>query len=178
MSTAAAPARSRLPRISDAAVARARLRLVAPVRPESPLVPFVVLVGMLLALGVAGLLMLNTTMQQDSFAASRLEQQAADLTAKRQSLQIDLQRLRDPQNLAIRAKRLGMVVPANPSFVRIGDGRVLGDPQPAVPDQAMRINPFPAVKPKILAPAPRVVKVPAGTDRPVQATTARGKKKP
>ncbi len=169
-----APA-SRVPRFADAAVTRARLSLVGPSRNESPLGPFVILLFVLMVGGVAGLLAFNTSMQQNSFKATSLEKQASALTAKQQSLQIDLADLSDPQALAVRAKALGMVLPVDPAFIRLSDGRVLGDPQPATPDAAMRINPLPAAKPKVLAPAPKVIKVhahpPRGTDRPVQSVT-------
>lgn len=166
---------TRVPRFADAALTRARLSLVGPSRSETPLAPFVVLLFVLLVGGVAGLLAFNTSMQQASFKATGLEKQASALSAQQQSLQIDLANLDDPQALAVRAKALGMVTPADPAFIRLSDGRVLGDPQPATPDGAMRINPLPAAKPKVLAPAPKVIKVhahpPRGTDRPVQSVT-------
>ena len=172
-----APERStgtRLPRFADAAVTRARLSLVGPRRSEAPLAPFVAMLFVLLVGGVAGLLAFNTSMQQAAFTATDLEQQSATLNAEQQSLQIDLARLQDPQALAARAQALGMVNPSSPAFVRLSDGRVLGDPQPAV-DAPMRINALPAAKPKALAPPPKVIKVhahpPRGTDRPVRSVT-------
>ena len=118
------------------------------------------LVVLLLAGGVAGLLAFNTSMQQNSFTATALQHQADALAAREQSLAMDLERLRDPQQLAARAKKLGMVPPTNPAFVRLSDGKVLG--QPARGHAARRrcgsTRCRPA-KPKVLAPKPRIVKV-------------------
>lgn len=159
MSTLFSQARTRIPRFADAAVERARLTVV-PSRPvDAPRAPFVVLVVLLLAGGVAGLLAFNTTMQQNAFTATALQHQADALAARQQSLAMDLERLRDPQHLAARAKKIGMVPPPNPTFVRLSDGKVLGQPVAATRLDAIRINTLPAPKPKVLAPKPRIVKI-------------------
>ncbi len=150
-------ARSRVPRIAEAAVDRARLTVVPRRAPRAPRVPFVMLVSLLLVTGVAGLLMFNTSMQQASFAATALEKQAAALSAREQSLQMDLERLRDPQRVAVEARSMGMVPPANPAFLRLADGQVLGNPTPAVPTDAVRIVDLPTAKPAELLPRPVIV---------------------
>lgn len=140
-------------------MARATLAVVPPhLRPRTR-TPFVVLVLVLLGTGVAGLLLFNTRMQQASFELSRVEARAATLEAREQTLQLELDRLRDPQRVARAARSLGMVPPPAPAFIRLSDGRVLGDPRPASADDAMRINPPAAAKPRALAPEPRVVEV-------------------
>ena len=85
----------------------------------------------MLAAGVVGLLMFNTHMQQASFKATALQEQVNELTAEEQALDMELDGLRDPQRLAASAKELGMVPPPQPAFVRLSDGRVLGNPTPA-----------------------------------------------
>ena len=66
MSTPLPHSRVRVQRIAEAAVERARLTVVPRVRrSRSPRVPFVTLVSLLLLGGVVGLLMFNTTMQQN-----------------------------------------------------------------------------------------------------------------
>src|SRR5680860_1098798 len=102
-------ARNRIPRIAEAAVERARLTVVPRRVQKAPKVPFVSLVSLLLVAGVVGLLLFNTSMQQASFTATSLEQQASVLDAKEQSLQMELDMLRDPQKVAARAKNQGMV---------------------------------------------------------------------
>ncbi len=157
-------ARQRVPRFAEAAVERARLTVVPPRRPigrtQAARTPFAVLVIALLAVGVVGLLMFNTNMQQASFKVTALQEKVDTLTAQEQSLTMELDSLRDPQHLAVAAKKLGMVAPAEPAFVRLSDGRVLGNPTPATPDDAVRINPLPKQKPASLKRRTVVVRVP------------------
>ena len=183
MSTLFSQARTRIPRFADAAVERARLTVVPSRRVDAPRAPFVMLVVFLLAGGVAGLLAFNTTMQQNAFTATALQHRADALAARQQSLAMDLERLRDPQQLAARAKKIGMVPPPNPAFVRLSDGKVLGQPVAATALDAIRINTLPAAKPKVLAPKPRIVKVvvprtsatkKSAQDRSVATDRARG----
>jgi hypothetical protein len=160
MSTLMDQARNRVPRFAEAAVERARLTVVP--RPmgrsrRAARVPFVTLVSLLLVGGVAGLLFFNTSMQQVSFTATSLEQQAQVLDAQRQSLQMRLDTLRDPQRVALQAKRMGMVPPASPAFIRLGTGRVLGDALPASSQDSFRVTPLPTKKPKHLAPRPVII---------------------
>jgi outer membrane murein-binding lipoprotein Lpp len=174
MSTLISQARTRIPRFADAAVERARLTVVPSRVARAPRAPFVVLVVLLLAGGVAGLLAFNTSMQQASFTATALEQRASALAAEQQSLSMDLEQLRDPQQLAKSAKALGMVPPSTPAFVRLSDGRVLGQPMAATPLNAMRINPLPFAKPKVLAPTPKIVKVEVPLKTPNTAASSTG----
>ena len=153
MSASKSAARARVPRFAEAAVERARLTVVPPRRlgrTQAARTPFAVLVLAMLAAGVVGLLMFNTHMQQSSFKATALQDQVNVLTAKEQSLNLELDELRDPQRLAASAKALGMVAPARPAFVRLSDGRVLGEPAPATVGDAVRINPLPAPKPEAI----------------------------
>lgn len=142
---------------------RTPLTVVPRRRQRAPKVPFVVLVTALLVGGVTGLLLFNTHMQQGSFVAGSLEERAAVLAGKEESLRMRLQRLRDPQHLAAEAKRLGMVPVSSPAFIRLDDGKVLGNPQVADPADALRIEPMPAAKPRSLEP--RLVIVEADTDQ-------------
>lgn len=174
MSASSAPARVRVPRAAWEAVERARLTVVPRGTRRAPRAPFAVLVGVLLAGGVVGLLMFNTHMQQVSFQATALQARADALTAQEQSLSMQLAHLRDPQVLAARAHKLGMVVPPEPAFIKLSDGKVVGDPVVATSADAVRINPFPAPKPARLHPAPLVVHVtaPAATSPQNPGNTA------
>ncbi len=153
-------ARNRVPRFAETAVERARLTVVPRVRSRAPKVPFVSLVTLLLVGGVAGLLAFNTSMQQASFTATAMEQRAAVLDAREQSLQMELEMLRDPQRVAVTARRMGMVPPSAPAFLRLEDGAVLGSPAPAVAEDAVRVVPPPTRKPADLRPAAVVVELP------------------
>ena len=84
--------------LAEAAVERARLTVVPRRRrTRAARMPFVMLVSLVLLGGVIGLLLFNTSMQQASFAATALEEQANTLTAREQTLQMELEVLRNPQ---------------------------------------------------------------------------------
>jgi uncharacterized protein HemX len=103
-------------------------------------VPFVLVVVLALALGVVGLLLVNTSLQQGAFRLAALQTQAADLLARQQGLELAVEAQRDPQRVAARAQRLGMVPNPNPAFLRLSDGRVLGVPRPAVAGSGPRVE--------------------------------------
>jgi hypothetical protein len=188
--SAKAGVRTRVPRFAEAAVERARLTVVQPQRSlgrtQAARTPFAVLVLTMLAGGVVGLLMFNTNMQQASFKATALQDQVNVLTANEQSLDMELDQLRDPQHLAASAKRLGMVAPSQPAFLLLSTGAVLGTPTPATPADAVRINPLPAelpdaikqktviVKGPVVAPeqAPTMSGTTSGTDTPATSTAS------
>ncbi|HEY1175080.1 MAG TPA: hypothetical protein VGF17_02905, partial [Phytomonospora sp.] len=73
MSSQVTQVRSRVPRIAEVAVERARLTVVPRRRVRAPRMPFVALVSMVLLGGVVGLLLLNTSMQQAAFASTSLQ---------------------------------------------------------------------------------------------------------
>lgn len=158
MSTPLSQART-LPRLAEAAVERARLTVV-PRTHKAPRVPFVSLVSLLLVTGVVGLLLFNTHMQQASFVASSMEQQAAVLAGKEESLRMQLHRMRDPQHVAAQAKKLGMVPASSPAFIRLSDGKVLGRPTPAAPTDSVRIAPVPPAKPESVRPELVILEAP------------------
>ncbi len=162
-------ARARVPRAAWAAVERARLTVVPRGRPQARRVPFVILVSLVLLGGVVGLLVFNTQMQQASFAATAMEQRAAELTAREQQLQLELDALRDPQRVAVQARRLGMVPMSSPAFLRLSDGRVLGNPAPATPANAMRLTALPPRKPASIRAKVVRVRPPADDEAAVNA---------
>jgi hypothetical protein len=178
MSTLMDQARTKVPRFAEAAVERARLTVVP--RPRlgrsgrAARVPFVTLVSLLLVGGVAGLLWFNTSMQQASFRATAMEQKAQVLAAQRQALQMQLDTLRNPQRVALQAKRMGLVPPPAPAFLRLGDGKVLGDPLPATADDKLRITPLPTRKPRNLRPTPIIVQPAPDAQKPASGGAAVG----
>jgi cell division protein FtsL len=135
MSSYLAPTRARA-RFSEAAQRRARLAVVRGGPTHAPRVPFAALVLTVLALGLVGLLVLNTTLQQGAFYARDLEARAQTLTEQRQALQLRVAELREPQRVAEKAAALGMVPNPSPAFLRLSDGEVLGRPNPAGAESA------------------------------------------
>lgn len=174
MSTPLYQPRSRVPRNAWAAVERARLTVVPRRTTPAPRVPFATLVSLLLVGGVAGLLLFNTHMQQSSFVASSLEETAAVLTGKEESLRMQVHRLRDPQHVAARAKRLGMVPATSPAFVRLSDGKVLGSPEAAQGSEAFRIAPLPPTRPR---PEVVIAEVPDNQHRTGDGRSPRGRRR-
>lgn len=87
----------------------------------------------IVALGLVGLLVLNTTMQNNAFELDRLQGRAETLSTHEAALRADVQRLSSPGRVANEAGKLGMVPNTNPAFLRISDGKVIGEPQPAAP---------------------------------------------
>ncbi|MGB8651510.1 MAG: hypothetical protein WCD35_12710, partial [Mycobacteriales bacterium] len=108
------------------------LRLVTQRRSSAAKAPFVVVVVMLLVGGLLGLLLLNTLVAQDSFALHDLTKQGKALDQREQELGRQVQTLQAPAQLAARATSLGMVPGGPPAFLRLPDGRVLGQPMPGV----------------------------------------------
>lgn len=180
MSTQLSAARSRIPRIAEAAVERARLTVVPRAASRAGRTPFVALISLLLVAGVAGLLWFNTNMQQTSFKVTALEQRAETLNAEQQGLQMDLDALRNPQRVALQAKRMGMVPVEAPAFIRLGDGKVLGTPMPATGQDSIRLDGLPTKRPAALRPRPLVIrlnKAVKGGAAAADAATATGTKK-
>ena len=160
MSSPALQLRERFPRLAEDAVAQARLTVVPRRRVRSARMPFVTLVSLVLLGGVVGLLCFNTQMQQASFAATSLETEANNLSAREQTLHDDLQTLNDPQQLAVRARNLGMVVGESACTVRLANQTTDSNCAPASDGDTPRLDAKPPKKPKILDPTPIVVTVP------------------
>lgn len=150
----AARARARVARAAQAAQAaqqRARLSVVPGGGRHAPRVPFAALVLGVLGLGLVGLLVLNTSLQQGAFHARDLEARAESLSERRDALEVRVAALRSPQRLARQAAAMGMVPNDNPAFLRLRDAKVLGNPAPATT----------AAAPQFLAP-PRGTPSPRG----------------
>ena len=131
MSTAARPLQQPDRRHPPAPQGRHSLRLVPPLRTGAPRAPFVLLLGALLAGGLAALLWLHTALAEDSFRLQDLTTRSSALEAREQALELEVARAASPRVLARRAEAMGMVRSVNPAFIRLSDGQVLGKPRPA-----------------------------------------------
>jgi hypothetical protein len=161
MSSPALQPRTRVSRLAQEAVDKARLTVVPRVRTRAPRVPFVTLVSLVLVGGIVGLLLFNTSMQQASFAASSLQNEADTLAAREQTLRMELDELRNPQRVALEAQAMGMVIPTAPVFLDLQTGRTSGVRTPATRENAIQLLPPAPVVPAVLAPEPTIVEVPA-----------------
>jgi len=127
------------------------LRLVDRLPRESGRLPFALLIVFLVAAGLVGLLLVNTSLQSGAFEAGRLQQNNQLLAEQQGDLQRQVQQLSSPGEVTQRAGSLGMVPNPNPGFLRLSDSKVLGDPQAAT-------------KPKSAKPA--TTKKPATAEKP------------
>lgn len=115
----------------DQQPARTRLRAV-PQRPAPPSrVMFVGVVVAVMAAGLVGLLLLNIAMQSSAFQLAQLDSRAEDLHIRQQALDLEVDRLGSPEQLAERASAQGMVPNPRPVFLDLSSGKVVGDPIPA-----------------------------------------------
>jgi hypothetical protein len=106
------------------------LRAVA--QPVSGLAQFpflLVLIG-IFGIGMAGLLMLNTTLQSQAFQSRTHNRQATELAYAQADLENQLDALVAPQELARRASALGMRPNPHPAFLVLPSGKVVGEPTP------------------------------------------------
>ncbi|MFT4008902.1 MAG: hypothetical protein QM655_02550 [Nocardioidaceae bacterium] len=162
MTTPAAKSQLRATRLGGEAIERARLAVVPRVRRPAPRVPFAMLVGLVLLGGVVGLLMFNTSLQKTSFVIADRQVTADRLHAREQQLQLELDKLRDPQALAVQALDLGMRPPDAPAFLKLGSAGgegagVEGEGATSTCVNCFRATAPDAVKPPVLRPAPVIL---------------------
>ena len=96
-----------------------------------PRTPFLALVAGLVVVGVLGVLVLNTKINENSFRLNDLRATQAALDLQEQQLSQNLAELESPGNLRAAANRLGLVPAGTPAYISLPDGRVVGVPQPA-----------------------------------------------
>ena len=110
---------------------RPNLRLVAQAKrkPKSILMPTLCVLASAVILGLQ--LMLSILSQQDAYELNRLSGQQRDLNRVSRVLEQSVEALNSPQNLAENAVSLGMVQNAQPAYLRLSDGTMIGDPKVA-----------------------------------------------
>lgn len=75
---------------------------------------------------LAAQLVLSIFISEGAYEASSLELQQRDLIRVERALTQNIEKLASPQNLAENASKLGMVMNATPSYLRLSDSAVLG----------------------------------------------------
>ena len=119
------------PAISSRPTTRQRiLRLVPPPRARMSRVPFLLILVGLVGVGMVGLLLLNTGLQNQAFAASQLRQQAAQISYEEGELTQLVIEAGSTRELTRRATEQGMRPNRGVAFVELPDGRITGDPTP------------------------------------------------
>lgn len=108
-----------------------RLRIVRAPAESRTRVPFLVLCVAILAAALLGALLLNTSMAQTSYAIQDRQIALARLTERVQDLQQQVEIAASPAVLAQRARVAGMVPAPAPAFIRLSDGVIIGESDPA-----------------------------------------------
>jgi hypothetical protein len=106
------------------------LHAVAEPSPRLAQFPFLLVLIGVFGIGMAGLLMLNTTLQSQAFESRTLNRQATELAYAQADLENQLDALAAPQELARRASALGMRPNPHPAFLVLPSGKVVGKPTP------------------------------------------------
>lgn len=161
-------------RRSPATSRRPSLRVVPQPRSRVGRNAFGLLVGAILVAGLIAVLMLNTVLAQGAFTINQMEKDTAALVVQQQALEQQVAVLQTPESIAKRARRLGMVRPPAPVFLRLSDGKVLGDPQPAPGTPVVSEPQTPVVQDS--PPAPAAVPAPEAAEQqaaPVEAAASR-----
>ncbi|MFC6706138.1 hypothetical protein [Flexivirga alba] len=107
-------------------------------------VGFVVLCVLLLVGGLISLLLLNTNRAQSSFAIEKLQAKSATLTDEQQQLASDIDAQSAPQQLALRAQKMGLEPASTVRYVRKADGTVLGVAKRSGKDSAITVGTLPS----------------------------------
>ncbi|OYO24658.1 hypothetical protein CGZ93_02875 [Enemella dayhoffiae] len=110
---------------------RPRLEVVAPPQRRLSTIPFVVVLAAVLGAGMIGLLLLNTSLQNQAFEASQLRRQAAELHYAEVELDQRVIDASSARELTRKASEQGMRPNFFIGFVLLPEGRIVGDPKAA-----------------------------------------------
>ena len=117
-------------RSGDARRTSRPLRAVAQPAARMAQFPFLLVLIGIFGIGMAGLLMLNTTLQSQAFESRTLNRRATELAYSHADLENQLDAHAAPQELARRASELGMRPNPFPAFLVLPSGEVVGKPIP------------------------------------------------
>ncbi|HWC20885.1 MAG TPA: hypothetical protein VG502_01175 [Flexivirga sp.] len=107
-------------------------------------VGFVLLCVFLLVGGLLALLLLNTNRAQESFAIEKLQAKSAALTDQQQQLAGEIDAQSAPQQLALRAQKMGLEPASKVRYVRKADGTVVGVAKRSGKDSAITVGTLPS----------------------------------
>ena len=105
-----------------------KLRPVPDRRRQMAGVPFMFVLALVMALGMVGVLVLNTALQNQAFAVQERQREANELGYLLSDLEAEAAQTRSAASLAIRAQELGMKPNPYPVLLRLPDGSVVGTP--------------------------------------------------
>lgn len=116
------------PKPDRGAPGRPQLRPVAAPRRQMRTAGFVAVVAAVLGLGMVGVLILTTMLQDQAFDVQAKQAEAASLANQLSDLEARAADARSMHSLALAAQQLGMKPNPYPVQLRLPDGKVIGDP--------------------------------------------------
>ncbi|HHV22605.1 MAG TPA: hypothetical protein GXZ30_13915 [Propionibacterium sp.] len=105
------------------------LRLVPAPRPRLARLPFLTILLTIVGAGMVGLLLLNTSLQNQAFQASQLRREAAEMSYAVGELEQLLTEAESTRELSRRATALGMRPNRDIAFVEVPTGVISGEPR-------------------------------------------------
>jgi hypothetical protein len=102
------------------------LVLVSQRRPTAGRLPFLIVVGGVLVIGLVGVLLLHMVAAQDAYKANAMKQRLAALSDQEQQLDSIVEADSSPDALRNRAAAIGMRPASVTKFHKLRDGRALG----------------------------------------------------
>jgi hypothetical protein len=116
-----------------------RLRVVTGAPQRRGGATFGIICATLLAAGLIGLLLLNTSLAQGSFILHDLRADSDQLSDTQDALSQSLAATKSPASLATRAASMGLVPGQSSAFLRLSDGKVIGVATPASAGRAFNV---------------------------------------
>lgn len=123
---------------------------------------FAAAVGLILAAGLVGLLIVNTSLAAGAIKLSGIESKLARTIEQRQALEVEVEGLASPAALQVAAAALGMVPATSPVFLDPATGTVHGALGPA----EAPAEPFVPAPQFAARPEPTAIASPGPTDGP------------
>lgn len=160
----------------DVPTPRAKLGVVPQPTATVSTMGFVGIILALIAVGMAGVMIVTTNVGAQSRELAGLRREATQLSYTSAALESQLQRMSSANALALRASELGMAPNPNPAFINLADGTVTGDPKKASGEampflRGIAPKPTPTVAPPPAPPAPEPATDPAADTELVAAGT-------
>lgn len=109
---------------------RLRLRLLRSPARRLARLPFLLVLASILAVGMIGVLVLNTTLQDQGFQMRALQRQSTELGYTEADLKLQVDQARAPEEIGRLASRLGMRANTHAVYVQLPSGKILGTPTP------------------------------------------------
>jgi cytoskeletal protein RodZ len=122
-----APAEERADRAKGSGRAGRGLWAVPPLPARMARIPFITVLIAVFGVGMVGLLVVNTSLQNQAFESRALNRQAAQLVYAEAELQSRLNEARTPEQVASKASALGMRANPYPAFLVVPSGKVIGE---------------------------------------------------